>query len=75
MLKFTQNKLPELKFKKAVKKPIPVKCIQIEEPFKVETMEGVMQGKAGDWLMIGVNNEMYVCDSSIFKKTYELMEK
>ncbi|MEM0516822.1 MULTISPECIES: hypothetical protein [Aequorivita] len=74
MLKFTQNKTPKLNFKKALKKPIPVKCVQIDEPFEVETMEGVMKGKAGDWLMIGVNDEKYVCDASIFKKTYELMK-
>ncbi len=74
MLKFTQGKAPSLDFKKAVKKPIPIQCIQIDEPFEVETMEGIMKGKAGDWLMIGVNNEKYVCDAAIFNKTYEIVK-
>lgn len=72
MLTFKKNKVPDLPFKKAIKKPIAVKCIQIDEPFMVETMEGTMQGKKGDWLMVGVNGEMYPIDNSIFKKTYNL---
>ena len=74
MLKFTQNKMPKMNFKKAVKKPIPIKCIQIDEPFEVESMEGVMRGKAGDWLMVGVNGEKYVCDDGIFRKSYDLLD-
>lgn len=74
MLTFKQHNIPSLTFKKAVKKPIPIKCIQIDEPFKVETLEGTMRGKKGDWLMIGVNNEMYPCDQAIFEKTYNLLK-
>lgn len=73
MLKFNKNVPPELEFKKALKKPIPIKCIQINEPFEVQTIEGVMQGKPGDWLMVGVNGEMYPCDKDIFKKTYDII--
>lgn len=71
-LKFTQDENPKLEFKKAMKKPIPIQCAQIDEAFEVETMEGLMKGKAGDWLMIGVNGEKYVCDKAIFEKTYTL---
>ena len=73
MLTFKKHNIPDLKFKKAVKKPIPIKCIQIQEPFKVETLEGEMQGKKGDWLMVGVNGEIYPCDNAIFEKTYNLI--
>lgn len=73
MLRFENQKIPDIVFKKAVKKPIPVRCIQIHEPFEVVTLEGVMQGKAGDWLMVGINNEMYPCEESIFNKTYDLL--
>lgn len=72
MLTFKQNKIPDLEFKKAIKKPIPIKCIQIDEPFLVETLEGTMKGKKGDWLMVGINGEMYPCDKDIFEKTYEV---
>lgn len=72
MLRFTQKQLPDLEFKTAVKKPIPIQCAQILEPFEVETMEGTMKGKSGDWLMVGVTGELYVCDNVIFKQTYQL---
>ena len=74
MLTYKKNKVPDLDFKKAVKKPIPIKCIQIDEPFLVETMEGKLKGKKGDWLMVGVHGEMYPCDNEIFEKTYDLLK-
>ena len=75
MLRFKKTAPPDLAFKKALKKPIPIKCIQINEPFEVYTMEGVMQGKPGDWLMVGVNGEMYPCNNEIFKKTYDIVKE
>ena len=45
MLTFKKHTIPDLEFKKAIKKPIAIHCIQIDEPFKVETMEGTMKGK------------------------------
>jgi len=74
MRTFKHHTVPNLKFKKAVKKPIPIKCIQINEPFIVETLEGMMKGKEGDWLMVGINKEMYPCDNEIFIKTYDLIK-
>ena len=71
---FKKGEIPPLDFKKAVKKPIPVRCVQINEPFEVQTMEGLMQGKAGDYLMIGPRGEMYPCDRSIFNETYEIID-
>ena len=72
MIQFKQNEVPDLNFNKAIKKPIPIKCIQINEPFEVQTMEGVMKGKKGDWLMVGISGEMYPCDDDIFQATYDL---
>lgn len=72
--RFVKGQIPQLSFKKAVKKPIPVKCCQINEPFEVETLEGIMQGKEGDWLMIGIKGEMWLCDKAIFEETYDLIE-
>ncbi|MDN3723478.1 PGDYG domain-containing protein [Aequorivita sp. SDUM287046] len=74
MLRFLLDETPNLDYKIALKKPIPIKCIQIDEPFEVESMEGTMKGKAGDWLMIGVNGEKYVCDAAIFQKTYRIID-
>tara|TARA_R110002073_G_scaffold271828_2_gene435380 strand:- start:7022 stop:7246 length:225 start_codon:yes stop_codon:yes gene_type:complete len=72
MLTFKKDNIPNLKFKKAIKKPIPIQCIQIDEPFTVETIEGIMKGKKGDWLMVGISGEMYPCDNAIFERTYNL---
>ncbi len=66
--------MPELPTKKAIKKPIPIRCVQIDEPFIVETMEGPLEGKKGDWLMIGIEDEMYPCDRAIFEKTYDIID-
>ena len=75
MLRFKKGKVPDYNFKKAIKKPIPIKCLQINEPFEVETMEGIMKGKKDDWLMIGIHGEMYPCDQEIFEKTYTIIQK
>lgn len=74
MLTFKKHTIPDLEFKKAIKKPIAIQCIQIDEPFQVETMEGIMKGKKGDWLIVGVNGEMYPIDEVIFEKTYDLVK-
>ncbi|MBE15419.1 MAG: hypothetical protein ABNH00_11155 [Dokdonia sp.] len=74
MLRFKQGEIPGYAFAKALKKPIPIRCYQIDEPFEVETMEGVMKAKKGDWLMIGVSGEMYACDRLIFEQTYEIIQ-
>jgi hypothetical protein len=75
MKKFKKGTVPDLDYKKALKKPIPIRCIQIKEPFEVETLEGIMKGKTGDWLMVGIHGEMYPIANKIFKKTYDIVEK
>ena len=75
MKKFKKGTLPDLDFKRAIKKPIAVRCIQVHESFEVETPEGVMKGRAGDWLMVGINGEMYPIAKEIFEKTYDLQLK
>jgi len=47
------------------------KAARMSEPFRVETLEGTMVGKAGDMLMIGAHGEMYPCDAAVFDDTYE----
>jgi hypothetical protein len=75
MRKFKKGNVPPLVWQHAVKKPIPVRCIQIAEPFEVETLEGVMKGKPGDWLITGIHGEMYPVAKDIFEKTYDLVEE
>ncbi len=74
----TFEKIPE-GAKQYVKKPIPIKAIQIFEHFEVKTLEGIevktlegiMQGKPGDFLIEGIRGELYPCDMDIFVESYE----
>lgn len=36
----------------------------------IQTLEGVMTGEPGDWIIQGVNGEFYPCKPDIFAKTY-----
>jgi hypothetical protein len=60
--------------KRYLKKPIPIRAIQIFEDFEVKTLEGTMTGKPGDWLMEGIRGELYPCDMDIFRESYERAE-
>jgi len=39
----------------------------------ITTLEGDMVANAGDYIIKGVNGELYPCKPDIFKKTYELV--
>ena len=56
---------------KCRKKPVVIEAYQLDRPMTVETLEGVMRGNIGDWLIIGVKGERYFCKDDIFKMTYE----
>lgn len=60
--------------KPCTKRPIPVQAVQINEPFRVNSLEGdYAQGKPGDYLMKGIDGEMYICDKDIFEKSYDFI--
>ncbi len=40
----------------------------------IETLEGVMEAKPGDWVIRGVKGELYPCKPDIFSATYEPAE-
>lgn len=37
----------------------------------VHTLEGVMEASIGDWIIRGINGEVYPCKPDIFYATYE----
>ena len=37
----------------------------------IPTLEGVMKGVEGDWIIKGVKGELYPCKPDIFAETYE----
>ena len=53
------------------KKPIVVKAIQLSTKMSTETLEGVMTGQPGDWLIQGAHGEMYFIKDDIFRDTYK----
>ncbi len=71
----TFESVPNLK--PCIKRPIIVHALQMNEEFRVNTLEGnYKQGKPGDYLMQGIDKELYICDKDIFEKTYDfVMEK
>ena len=48
------------------------KKYDISEAFcEINTLEGVMRANGGDYIIKGVNNEVYPCKEVIFIKTYD----
>ena len=45
-------------------------AVRVNVPFKVETIEGTHDGKAGDYLAIGQAGEMYPIADDVFSSTY-----
>jgi hypothetical protein len=37
----------------------------------IETLEGTMEARPGDWIIRGVKGEFYPCKPDIFEATYE----
>ena len=40
----------------------------------VNTLEGTMKALVGDWIIKGIQGELYPCKPDIFKQTYEPVE-
>ena len=54
------------------KKPIIIHAVQLHEEFRVHSLEGdFYQGKPGDYLMVGIDHEQYICDKDIFERIYD----
>lgn len=41
----------------------------------IKTLEGTMRGEKDDYLICGVQGEMYPCKPDIFEKTYERVDE
>lgn len=39
----------------------------------IKTPEGEMKASMGDWIIKGVNGEVYPCKDDIFQKTYDVV--
>ena len=56
------------------KKPVVIEAVQLTREIVIETLEGSMTGRVGDWLITGVSGEQYPCKPDIFEATYELVD-
>ena len=61
----------DVTFKQYRKRPVVIFAALLTEPVEIETLEGVMLGNVGDYLICGVNGEYYPCKPDIFAKSYE----
>lgn len=41
----------------------------------IDTLEGTHHASVGDYIIKGVNGELYPCKPDIFEKTYEVVEE
>lgn len=57
------------------KKPIIVNALKMLVGFEVDTLEGIRRGKAGDYLLKGIEGEHYPVKKEIFEKTYEIVRE
>jgi hypothetical protein len=53
------------------KKPVVIEAERLTERTEIKTLEGVMVGEPGDWLITGIAGEKYPCKDEIFRATYE----
>lgn len=53
------------------KKPVVIEAYQTDKELEIETLEGTMHARIGDWIITGVNGDPYPCKPDIFRKTYE----
>lgn len=51
--------------------PVGVTMYPVDKTVDINTLEGVMIGRVGDWIITGVNGEKYPCKPDVFEKTYE----
>ena len=55
--------------------PVRIDYADLDNPIlKIETLEGVMIAKTGDYIIKGIQGELYPCKPDIFAETYEEIE-
>lgn len=54
--------------------PHGTECKYRGDKLIIPTLEGDMVANTGDWIIRGVENELYPCKPDIFQKTYESVD-
>lgn len=53
----------------------PFIYVDLHDELVIQTLEGNLRAKVGDYIIKGVNGEVYPCKPGIFEKTYERVEE
>lgn len=56
------------------KRPVQVHAKRLTRRVEIETREGTVVGEPGDFLMVGIEGEVYPCDPEIFDETHRVLE-
>ncbi len=64
----------QLPFKKVQRTSLELAATKMPYTFEVETLEGIMRGHAGDYLVRGLSGEYYPIKAELFERTYEGLE-
>lgn len=62
----TYRRLPDGRFAKDA----PVDAVRTDRPLDVPTLEGVARAEAGDWVLRGVDGELWPVSDAYFRSTY-----
>ncbi len=65
------NEVEVMAFIDAGDDPPAAEYHQLTADFSITTLEGVMLARVGDWLIRGIQGELYPCKPDIFEQTYE----
>ena len=57
-----------------MKKPIQLRAKQLTERVRIKTREGTLYGDDGDFLLEGIDFEVYPVGKSIFYRTYDILD-
>lgn len=54
---------------------VHIYCLENNSYIKISTFEGDMKAYENDWIIKGINGELYPCKADIFEKIYDRVEE
>jgi hypothetical protein len=57
------------------KRPVTVFAAPVDDDFEVNTLHGPVKGSKGDYLVMGIEFEMYPVKKEIFEKTFDYTDE
>ena len=60
-----------VEWKQFRKKPLTIDAFQVDQETTIETLEGIMTARPGDWIVRGIKGEQYPVKDEIFRLSYD----